>query len=319
MSGRRACCDARRRQSHSNSLDSHRNLGHPGILRISSRVELECGTTPAGRRRSSSSRREVSDGPLSSQSVYEQTSGVLRHTPATMTQRGLKHQSLLELIASFPPSHPGNRARRQQGPRGPQRSEGRPSLADWLNLRAVSSSEQETARAPTPRTGGHCSEVVCISSGTSVVVRAVTSVHHNSDALLRILYVVMGCSGTSVHSAKVRSRTSRWVVHSPVHQDDNASVLGLRAVWYATLQRPQRSCCGNYVQSKDCATALRTTSTLLAWRAWKAWKSTTSSLRRSLRRPRWPLSLTQEQAVFTIVMNRGCVVQLSLPPAEGAR
>ena len=35
---------------------------------------------PAGRRRSSSSRREVFDGPLSGQSVYEQTSGVLRHT-----------------------------------------------------------------------------------------------------------------------------------------------------------------------------------------------------------------------------------------------
>ena len=37
-------------------------------------------TTPAGRRRSTSSRREVFDGPLSGQSVYEQTSGVLWHT-----------------------------------------------------------------------------------------------------------------------------------------------------------------------------------------------------------------------------------------------
>ena len=37
------------------------------------------------------------------------------------------------------------------------------------------------------------------------------------------------------------------------------------------------------------------------------------SLRRSLRLPRFPLSLTQEQAVFTILMNRGCVVQLSRP------
>ena len=45
---------------------------------------------------------------------------------------------------------------------------------------------------------------------------------------LRVLYVVMGCSGTSVHSTKVRSRTSRWVVHSSVHHDENASVLGLR-------------------------------------------------------------------------------------------
>ena len=55
-------------------------LGHAGIWKNSSCVELECGTTPAGRRRSSSSRREVFDGPLSGQSVYEQTSGVLRHT-----------------------------------------------------------------------------------------------------------------------------------------------------------------------------------------------------------------------------------------------
>ena len=51
-----------------------------GIWKNSSRVELECGTTRAGRRKSSSSRREVFDGPLSGQSVYEQTSGVLRHT-----------------------------------------------------------------------------------------------------------------------------------------------------------------------------------------------------------------------------------------------
>ena len=147
-----------------------------GVWKNSSRVELECGTTPAGRRKSSSSRREVFDGPLSGQSVYEQTSGVLRHIPATMTHRGLKHHSLLELIASFPPSHPGNRARRQQGPRGPQRSEGRPSLADWLNLCTVSSTEQETAKAPTRELEGTAHRSVCISSGTSVVVRAVTSV-----------------------------------------------------------------------------------------------------------------------------------------------
>ena len=55
----------------------------------SSCVELECGTTPAGRRKSSSSRREVFDGPLSGQSVYEQTSGVLRHT---VSVRGCKIQ-----------------------------------------------------------------------------------------------------------------------------------------------------------------------------------------------------------------------------------
>ena len=91
----------------------------------------------------------------------------LSQMPATMTQRGLRHQSLLELIASFPPSHPGNRARRQQGPRGPQRSEGRPSLADWLNLCTVSSTEQETARAPTRELEGTSHRSVCISSGTS--------------------------------------------------------------------------------------------------------------------------------------------------------
>ena len=107
------------------------------------------------------------DGPLSGQSVYEQSSGVFRHIPATMTQRGLKLHSLLELIASFPPSHPGNRARRQQGPRGPQHSEGRPSLADWLNLCAVSSTEQETARAPSRELEGTSHRSFCISSGTS--------------------------------------------------------------------------------------------------------------------------------------------------------
>ena len=72
------------------SLDSQRNLCLPGILKNSSRVELECGTTPAGRHKSSSSRREVFDGPLSGQSVYEQTSGVLRHTESVRGDKVLE-------------------------------------------------------------------------------------------------------------------------------------------------------------------------------------------------------------------------------------
>ena len=183
------------------SLDSQRNLVLPGILQNSLCIELECGTTPAGRRRSSSILREVLmahfpaslfmsrlAGSSGTQEVCEasksrnRTGSVisksgrsgLSQMPPAMTQRGLRHQSLLMLIASFPPSHPGNSARRQQGPRGPQRSEGRPSLTDWLNLCTVSSTEQETARAPTRELDGtsHRSQ----SSGTSVVVRAVTSV-----------------------------------------------------------------------------------------------------------------------------------------------
>ena len=136
------------------SLDSQRNLGFPGILKNSSCVELECGTTPAGRRRSSSILREVLmahfpaslfmsrlAGSAGTKKVCEASksrnrtgsviskSGLsgLSQMPAAMTHRGLRHQSLLELIASFPPSHNGNRARRQQGPRGPQRSQGQPS------------------------------------------------------------------------------------------------------------------------------------------------------------------------------------------------
>ena len=68
-------------------LNSQRNWGIREFGKISSCVELECGTTPAGRRRSSSSRREVFDGPLSGQSVYEQSSGVLRHTESVRVDK----------------------------------------------------------------------------------------------------------------------------------------------------------------------------------------------------------------------------------------
>ena len=127
-------------------LDSPRNLGLPGILKNSSCIELECGTTPAGRRRSSSILREVLmahfpaslfmsrlAGSSGTQKVCEasksrnRTGSVisksrrsgLSQIPAAMTQRGLRHQSLLDLIASYPPSHPGyselNRAKKQPG------------------------------------------------------------------------------------------------------------------------------------------------------------------------------------------------------------
>ena len=133
-------------------LDSQRNLGLLGILKNSSCIELECGSTPAGRRRSSSILREVlmAHFPASLfMSRLAGSSGTQKVCEATKSRNRTVHHSLIELIASSPPSHPGNRARRQQGPRGPQRSEGRPSLADWLNLCTVSSTEQETARAPT--------------------------------------------------------------------------------------------------------------------------------------------------------------------------
>ena len=140
--------------------------------------------------------------------------------PAAMTQRGLKHQSLLELIASCPPSRPGSRARKKKSSahRPPAHAVAaagagskdlevrsavkadesftkiaipkvellgkstnlwsfyQPSLANWLNLCTVSSTEQETARAPTRELEGTAHGSVCISSGTSVVVRAVTSI-----------------------------------------------------------------------------------------------------------------------------------------------
>ena len=65
-----------------------------------------------------------------------------------------------------------------------------------------------------------------------------------------VLYFVMDHSGTSVRSARVRSRTSRRVVHSPVHHDGYAYVLGLRIVLYTTLRRPQRQLLRQRVQSK---------------------------------------------------------------------
>ena len=186
LSGRRACCVPRRRRDGATKnimswiqgvlTSIRREIGPSGnfekFLVHRARVRDDPGRSPQIELEPERS----FDGPLSGQSVYQQTSGVLRHIPATMTQRGLKHHSLLELTASFPPSHPGNRARRQQGPRGPQRSEGRPSLADYLNLCTVGSTEQETARAPTRELEGTSHRSVCISSGTSVVVRAVTSV-----------------------------------------------------------------------------------------------------------------------------------------------
>ena len=134
------------------SLDSQRNLGLPGILKNSSCIELECGTTPAGRRRSSSILREVSDDPLSSQSVYEQTSGVLQHTESVRCDKvqeqdwdsDIQVRTLRTLADSrsndparsqasvssrthrkFPALPPRKQSlRRWQGPGGPQRSEG---------------------------------------------------------------------------------------------------------------------------------------------------------------------------------------------------
>ena len=56
--------------------------------------------------------------------------------------------------------------------------------------------------------------------------------------LPQVLYVVMDRSGTTVRSTRVRSRTSRWVIHSPMRRDGYAYVLGLRVVLYTTLRRP---------------------------------------------------------------------------------
>ena len=186
-----------------------------GIWKNSSRVELECGTTPAGRRRSSSSRREVFDGPLSGQSVYEQTSGFLRHTESV---RGVKIQEqdwvsdiqvlTLRTLADARSNDPArsqasvsSRAhrklpalppwkqssekkvqRRQQGPRSPQRSEGRRIVYQNCDPegRVVGKINESLVFLPTqscqlaqpvyselnrarnsqgtnPRTGGHCS------------------------------------------------------------------------------------------------------------------------------------------------------------------
>ena len=76
--------------------------------KISSCVELECGTTPASRRRSSSSRREVFDCPLSGQSVCEQTSGVLRHTESVRDDKVQEQdwRQALEQKSRAPPARP---------------------------------------------------------------------------------------------------------------------------------------------------------------------------------------------------------------------
>ena len=62
---------------------------------------------PAGRRRSSSSRREVFDGPLSGQSVYEQTSGVLQHTESVRDDKVQEQywRQALEQKLRAPPAH----------------------------------------------------------------------------------------------------------------------------------------------------------------------------------------------------------------------
>ena len=80
------------------------------VEKISSCVELECGTTPAGRRRSSSSLREVPDGPLSSQFVYEQTSGVLRHTESVRDDKVQKRdwRQMPEQKSRAPPARPSD-------------------------------------------------------------------------------------------------------------------------------------------------------------------------------------------------------------------
>ena len=141
--------------------------------------------------------------------------------PAAMTQRGLKHQSLLELIASCPPLPPWKQSSEKKVQRtarpphavaaagaGSKELEVRsavkadesftkiaipkvellgkstnlwssstnPVLPTGSNLCTVSSTEQETARAPTRELEGTAHGSVCVSSGTSVVVRAVTSV-----------------------------------------------------------------------------------------------------------------------------------------------
>ena len=69
------------------------------------------------------------DGTLSRQSVYEQTGGVLRHTESVQDDKVQKQdwKKSFEKKFSAPPARPCScsRRRRQQGPRGPQRSKGR--------------------------------------------------------------------------------------------------------------------------------------------------------------------------------------------------
>ena len=74
---------------------------------------------------------------------------------------------ILKSRSSSQVSRPPTLETELEGPRGPQRSECRPSLADWLNLCTVSSTEQETARAPTRELEGTSHRSVCISSVTS--------------------------------------------------------------------------------------------------------------------------------------------------------
>ena len=110
------------------------------------------------------------------------SSGTQKVCEATKSRNRTEHHSLLELIASYPPSHPGNRARRQQGPRGPQRSEGRRIVYQKSDPegRGVGKINESLVFLPTqscrlaqpvysdlnrasisqgtnPRTGGHCS------------------------------------------------------------------------------------------------------------------------------------------------------------------
>ena len=70
------------------------------------------------------------DGTLSRQPVCEQTRGVLRHTERVQDDKVQKQdwkQSLKKKKFCVPPARPrsGSRRRRQQGPRGSQRSTGR--------------------------------------------------------------------------------------------------------------------------------------------------------------------------------------------------
>ena len=67
-------------------------------------------------------------GTLSRQSVCEQTSGVLRHTESVQDDKVQKQdwkQSLEKIVLRTARPRSCSRSRRQQGPRGPQRSKGR--------------------------------------------------------------------------------------------------------------------------------------------------------------------------------------------------
>ena len=68
------------------------------------------GRPPKDRRRSSSSRREVFDGPLSGQSVHEQTSGVLRHTESVRDDKVQEQDWRHALVqkSRTPPARPSD-------------------------------------------------------------------------------------------------------------------------------------------------------------------------------------------------------------------